>query len=440
MNIMKKLAIALMLISMSYSLAAAEELTLSDAIQRGLKNNFDIRVAHLQTKITENNDSWGAAGRFPTLTLSLTENLMYNDKEDSTTITGRDQYWYQNLNPNINLNWVLFNGFSISLTKDKLELLDSQMKGNSAIVVENTIQAIILGYYKVLLENEKLKVLDEVMALSKDRYDYEITAKEIGSSVTYDVLQAKVAYLGDKANRLQQEISLKSAQRSLNLVLGEPVESEFELTDSFQPRISEYTLVNLEEKMLSNNKTLKNQYINQEILKNSVSLSRSSRWPTISVNVGADADLNGIQYSGMDSINTTNYAFYVNFAISYNVYSGGNVERSVVNAKIQEAIGKIQIEQMVFSLKNQMRTTYEFYQLRKQLLNVSDESVETNKINLEISSDKFKAGAINSFNYRDVQLLYLNSSFGRLQAIYNLLETDTELMRLSGGIITEQDK
>ena len=44
---------------------------------------------------------------------------------------------------------------------------------------------------------------------------------------------------------------------------------------------------------------------------------------------------------------------------------------------------------------------------------------------------------INSFNYRDVQLLFLNAAFGKLQATYDLIDTHSELMRLTGSIISE---
>ena len=39
---------------------------------------------------------------------------------------------------------------------------------------------------------------------------------------------------------------------------------------------------------------------------------------------------------------------------------------------------------------------------------------------IKISEEKYRAGAINSFNYRDVQLMYLESSLRKLQAVYNL--------------------
>ena len=78
---------------------------------------------------------------------------------------------------------------------------------------------------------------------------------------------------------------------------------------------------------------------------------------------------------------------------------------------------------------------YELYNIQKDLLEVAEENLAATKLNLQISEEKFKSGAINSFNFRDVQIIYLNASLQRLNSIYNLISTDTELARLTGSII-----
>ena len=72
-------------------------------------------------------------------------------------------------------------------------------------------------------------------------------------------------------------------------------------------------------------------------------------------------------------------------------------------------------------------------------LKSTEENLEAAQLNLGISGDRFRAGTINSFNYRDVQLIYLNAALGRLRAIFNLIDTDTALARITGGIVTETD-
>ena len=78
-------------------------------------------------------------------------------------------------------------GFAVQIRKDKFDDLAQLSKGNTIIAVENKIELIILAYYKVLLEKERMEVAQKVMILSSDRYEKVKVGKELGSSVTYDV-------------------------------------------------------------------------------------------------------------------------------------------------------------------------------------------------------------------------------------------------------------
>lgn len=415
----------------------AESLSLSDALSKGLENNFQIRIARQSLKIAENNNSWGMAGRYPTLNIGVNSNNTYNDDPSTTNPGDREKYMFQRFNPYVNLRWTLFNGFAIKIAKDKLAFLNEISEGSAAVVVENTVQGIVLAYYKALLETEKLKIVEEVLTLSKDRYDYVQARKDVGAGATYDVLQAKIAWLDDTATLLLQQMNVKNALRNLNLILGESAEKDYRLTDTFSVEMHDYRLEDLLAKLVDNNKTLKNQYINQAILKKDISLQRSGLYPVVSLNSGIDRVGSRIKYEDVPAVTSTSYDYYVNFSVSLNLFNGGNTRRAIANARIQEKIGQLQIEEMRFTLGNFLRFSYELYEARKQLYRVADEGINSAKLSMEISTDKFKAGAINSFNYRDVQVLYLNAAFGRLQAIYNLIDTHSELMRLTGGVVSE---
>ena len=84
-----------------------------------------------------------------------------------------------------------------------------------------------------------------------------------------------------------------------------------------------------------------------------------------------------------------------------------------------------------------MAYALDFYDVRKQLLDVAQIGVKSATLNLQIATEKFRAGTINSFNFRDVQLIFLNASLAELEVTYNLIASETELMRLTGGIISE---
>jgi outer membrane protein len=415
---------------------AQENLSLVGAIQKGLENNYQIQIARSNLEIAQNNNSWGEAGLFPSLSLSAIQSNRFD--EGPNRITGQQEEYTTNLiAPSINMNWLLFGGFAVQISKKNLALLEENSESTSAMIVENSIQAIILAYYKVLLEEEKLKILDELMRLSRDRYNYMEERKNLGSAVTYDVLQAKNAYLSDSSTFLLQQMALRSAKMNLNLLMAEDIETAYTYTDVFQIIEDEFQYDQLKEKMLSNNKTLKNQYINQQLLKNNVKLSKAGLYPSLSMTSGYDFSNTRVKYTGMNAITGDAYDYYVGFSLNFNLFNGGKTRRAIANAKITEEMGSLQMNELKQSMNYQLMLAYDLYTIRKQLLTVANENLISSKLNLDISEDKYKNGVINSFNLRDIQLMYLNTAFSQLEATYNMLESRTELFRLSGGIISE---
>ena len=433
--------IIILLLVFSASLAVAQQpLKLEEAVLKGLENNFQIRISEQQYNIARLNNKQGAAGRWPSINIGANSVNRYDNTPSFDTASMsylRGDQYSNSLTPYVELRWLLFDGFSVTMNKQKLDLLEQYSSGYATIVVENTIQAIILGYYYALLEMERMKVLEEVKKLSGDRYRYEMMRKDIGTSVTFDVLQAKNSYYSDSTNYLLQKLNVKNAFLALNLLLGEPPSTKFMLTDSFQVDLQQYDLNDMMRKMLANNSNLKNQYINQEILKKDISIAKSNLWPSLSMRTGADYTQGWYDWEKQQA-NTYLYDFYANFTLSFNLFNGGNTRRAIQSAKISEKIGTLEIMEIKLTLSNLLVTQYELYSIRKQLLDVADVNLESARLNLEIATEKYRNGTINSFNFRDVQLIFLNASSKKLNAIYDLLDSQTELLRLTGGIVSEQ--
>ena len=90
---------------------------------------------------------------------------------------------------------------------------------------------------------------------------------------------------------------------------------------------------------------------------------------------------------------------------------------------------------MEHALTNELLNLYDYYDVRISLLNVAEKSLDAAELNLKISEEKYKSGVINSFNYRDIQLMYIEASLRKLQAIYNLITSKTQLTRITGGFL-----
>jgi outer membrane protein TolC len=410
---------------------AQNKLTLSDAINIGLENNYNLRISQKSVDISKENNSWGAAGRYPTIDISVASINRFDSSDESDVTTN-------NIAPSAQLNWTLFNGFRIFNTKSKLEDQFKLSKGLNAVAVENTVQSIIVAYFDVLLQKERLTVFEELESLSSDRYERTETSKEIGGAVTYEVLQAKTAWLEDRSGTLSQKLNYDNSIRALNLLIGEKEDKVYSELDDFTTEINDYNFTDLLNKMLSSNKTLKNQYLNEIISERDIDIARGGIYPRLSLSAGYDFLNSNRKVSGFPRIKAESYDYYGNLNLSLNLFDGLNTRRSLEIAKIQSEISKIETEEITHSLTNVLTQLHELYNIQKDLLGVAEENLAAAKLNLQISEEKFKNGAINSFNFRDVQIIYLNASLQRLNSIFNLINTDTELARLTGSIITEK--
>ena len=412
------------------SSAQVQELNLSDAISISLEHNYSIRISSSETRIAAINNSWGTAGRLPTIGFSASSSNNIDLTDNSTT---------NRLSGGIGLDWTIFSGFRVSITKQRLEELERLAGGRSAVVIENTIEDVILGYYFVLLQEESLEVLGKVMKLSEDRYNYELARQELGSSVTYKVLQAQNVYLLDKSRFMNQEVALRNAVRNFNFLLGEAPETVWYFTEEFIPDTSDYQLADLLNLMLSNNQVLQNQYVNLVLQQKQTELARSDMYPSLRLSTGMDRAYTRIGNENSDPITSSSMTPYGNLSLSYTLYNGGNRRSDIQIARINEEISQVETEEMEHSLTNQLMNVHDYYTVRKTLLTLANENLVAAELNLRIADEKFRTGVINSFNYRDIQLIYLNAALDRLEAIFNLVESRTALTRMTGGFLSPDE-
>ena len=429
---MKSIHFIIIFILAAFAVQAQESLTLNNAIAKALENNYQMKIVLQNQRITEIQNNWGTAGRYPYINLSAGDNNSFNVSE-------ADNYTTNRFSGGASISWTLFDGYSVRINKQRFEELEQLSKQNTAIMVEGTIQSVILAYYSVLLEKEKLNVYNDVMNLSEDRFKQAEDRKNFGTYVTYDVLQAQNAYLSDRSAYLLQEVAWKNALRDLNYLMAEEPGTRYNLTDSFKAVPVNYSLADLQARMFENNKSLQNQYVNQRLLENAVASAKSAFSPSLDFSGGVTGTSTRTAVVNKNNTWANSASFYGNFTLSFNLFSGGNRKRALQIASIDEEVGMVEIDEMEHDLTNSLSNLYEFYVVRKELLDVADENLAAAELNLQISKEKFDAGAINSFNYRDVQNIYLNAAQRKLEAIYNFIDTHTALLRMTGTIIQQYE-
>ena len=411
------------------------ELASDDAINLGLKKNYQIRISDADLSIAKNNNTAGNAGMLPNVTAGVAQGNRYDNTESQMIPDERDEILSNTLRPNANLQMILFNGFRIQTTKRNLEISENMAETSLRSTVENTLSEIINSYYAVLLEKEKLGVIQNLLALSRDRYEYVLMRKELGTAVTYDVLQVKNAFLQDSANFLSQKSSYHNSMRRLSVVLGDTSFTDFILTDTLSSNEQTYSLSELESQLYEHNSAMQQSRMSSSMTENLIKIAKSSRYPSLSLSAGSDYTQSWAKYNDNDYNDSYSYDFYANLSLSYTIFNGGSRKRQISNAKIEVDKASLREKDLELTLKNSLYALYDMYEIRKQVLRISEENMNAATLNLSLSEDRFNRGTINSFNYRDIQINYLNTAFSKLQAEYNLIVVNTDLLKITGNLV-----
>jgi len=447
-----KIALGAVVFSSFFQVASAQEaLSLSQSIDLAMQQNYAVQIAQRNADIAQNNNEWGTAGRYPNINLTLGLNNGFNDANNPASFTREITTLNTGVTPGVEVIWTLYNGNRVNLTKRQLEQLERVGQGNVRIAVENTIRSVILAYYATLIEQERLEIRRQSLVLSRDRVNYESIRQEFGRASTFDVLQNQDAYLNDSTLFLQQGIAYENALRNLNLALGvDDLNKRYELTDRLDFVAVDYNTEALQTAMLANNQLLQNLYLNRDLSSINTRIQESAKFPSVSLRTGGtynnsisngSATLSSRDSLGqpnildLDAVRNNSLNFFLNFSVAYNLFDGGVRKRSIENAKTGELIAQLEVENLKRTLNTQLANTIATYNNQKQLLELTNQLVDNAQRNLDIAGERFRGGLISSFDYRTVQLGYINATQGRLNALFNLKNIETELLQLAGGLL-----
>lgn len=434
-----KIKYIIALLFCSYSIVAQENLTLEKAISIGLENNYGIKIADVDIKIAENNNTWARAGKTPTVDLQgFFNNNMTKDNNPASFLQGT--FYNGSLGVTANANWVLYNGGRIALNKEQLMLAVDQQQLNKETGIHSLFRSIYQNYYEVIFQQEQLEVLEQVFALTKDRLSYEEAKKEYGSSNSYNLIQFQSAVMADSNSVISQIQNVETAKRNLFNAMDIAGSADYIFNERLSITAEPIDEPKLTALMSEENYTLKSLQMIATLNQLNTGIAKSARKPVISVNGSVGFAENGFKFFADDPMTGEGFPFLdsnrftgsINANISYNLYDGGVRNDDIQSAKLNEEIDQLNILEAKAELKNQLNILIDNYDNQIQILNLTDTQIRLAERNLEITEERFKAGQVTSLDFRNVQNQYLNAAFSKVGAIYSLLVTKSEIDFLVG--------
>lgn len=439
--ILKTISLFLLISFTALNSFGQKELTASEAVFIALENNYQIKISEKQHEINEKNNAWSQAGLFPTVTLVAAQNNTIQDNTNNPFTFTPGIILSQSINPSLALDWNLFSGFRVHISKQRLSQLEEQTANNALVVIENTIQDVLKAYYTAQLQKDRLNMFQQMVDFSRDRYAYYEIKEKYSGSTSLELMQFKNQYLTDSMNYMMQKISYVNAIRNLQLLMNEPDTNvvEYRLVDNIDTELASINKEAALDELMENNANLRNQYISLELQKTNTALQRSFLYPTLTFQAGANPGWSWIREVKNDlfeaEINTLTY--YGNLNLRYSLFNNWQNKRAVEVSKIQEEIATLNIESMKKTLSITLQNLIELYELRMQLVSISQENLIYAEKMYELAARRFELGTINSIELTNVQNTYQNTLLQHYENLFNKMDTFLEIYKMTGKISLE---
>ena len=429
---MKKIFLNLSLIIIFPQITFSQSLlTAEDAVSLALKNNYDILVARNNADVNTVNNTPGNAGMLPNIAITGSDGYSPKNNIDQKLPGGTPSPSYStqsnSLNAGIGLDWTLFDGGKMFVTRKKLSEIQSLGEIQFRDRVMQTVYDVVLAYYDVVRQKQQLVSINEVITYNLERVKISQTAYEAGLSPKTNLLQAKIDLNVYQENAIDQQSVIMAAKRILNQFLGRSADIPFEVIDSIPLN---YVLDKMEmvQKLDSSNTSILAFQKQVNVSRLSLKEMNTLRFPKINFNAGYDLSQSN------NSVGTTlmyrSSGLQIGGTVSFPVYQSGNANRQIKTAKIQLQSAEYDLESTRLQVNMQLQNALTQFENQQKLLKIEKDNVILAKENLEITIQRLRFGQTTSLEVSLAEGSFVESLTRLINFEYNLKVAETKLKQL----------
>ena len=426
--------LVLLAIVISNVISAQEKLSLADAVKIAVQNSYDIKLVENTVAVAKNNNSYGVAGGLPTVSSSATNNntssTIHQTFPDPSRNTTRSGVEGTTVNGSLNVSMILFNGFRVAATKDRLESLEKQSAATLQNQLLNTSSVVMQQYYNVVRQEAYLKTIQKSIEASEQRVAIVKTRQQVGVANQADVLQSNIdlnALLQAKQNQL---LVIDQAKADLYNSMVVPATSNYTFDETIivdqnikmaevEAKMKDHPLLQSAQQLVN-----VNQFIEKE--------TRATMYPTLRANTGYSysSNRNG---AGFILLNES-YGPFLGINLALPIYNGGASKRAYNNAKIATNSAKLQLENATLDLNTELFKTYKNYLNSVKQTPVEQENYKMSQELLGLVMQKYQLGQATMVDVKQAQQSFETAGFRLTSLQFTAKIAEIELKRLSNQL------
>ncbi len=421
------------LLLISFAGKAQNIMHLPQALNIALKNSLDIQLAKNNVETNTILNNIGIAGGLPLITSSITDNEQVyniNQKLNTGVIIDRKGAVVNNLNSNVGVSILLYNGNRVVATKNRLGQLQKQSEELLNSQVQDIIGSVMTAYYNIVRHQSFLKTILRSIDASQQQLQIVQTRQKAGMANNADLFQAQLNLNALLQTKLLQELVIQQSKTELLRLLTLKPDSVITIQDTI-----------LIDKTITLEAMLNNLHQNPDIIASQdqvkineliVKETTAQMYPSIKGLTGYNFNRN--QADGGQLLLNQSYGPYVGISLGIPIYNGSVYRRQQKVAEINVRNAELYNKILIRDYNSQVVKSYQTYATTLVQLETEQQNYKLSAQLLELVIKRFQLREATILDVKNAQDSFEQSGFRLVNLNYAAKTAEIELKRLSSQL------
>ncbi|MBO6523990.1 MAG: TolC family protein [Balneolaceae bacterium] len=438
---MKKIISLALLAILTYSGTTlgqtVQRITLQDAIQIALENNYLLKQAENNLELAEENIKSEYADFLPNITGNLSGSRTTGQQFIADRFSeGLDPFvnvTSQSISGNIRAGITIFDGFNNINTLRASSETQISREESLLRAKENVIFNAAIRFLQVLLDKELLDIARENLETSRTQLEQVVAQVEVGSRPAVDQYNQEAQVATDELTLTQRENSLSLNRllliRQLQIdPLGnyEFIVPEIDENRTFNS-VGNYVLKDLIDEALLGRSDIRSEEASINALKYQLKIAQGGLFPTLTASASISSRYSD-QYSlGGEKVTFSDQFFdqQVNRGIGINMsiplFQNWNRMYSIQSSKVQLKNAQLSLDNSKLQVVQEVTQAFNDYSSYTKQREASQKSLIASEKAFETQQERYNVGASTLIELSQAQSTYVEAQSNYTQAIYNLI-------------------
>lgn len=411
----------------------AQVLTLQEAVNIALKNSLNIQIERNNAEASHINNHISVAGGLPEVNANLSDNQSLtnlNQKLNSGTNIKRTGTSNNAIVAGVSGSYLLFNGFRVYASKNRLAALQRQSAQLVNVQVQNTMSDVMVKYYDIVRQQSYTKTIRQSIDVTLKRKEIVDARRSVGLANNADTYQAQIDLNASRQEQQLQQLVLVQAKADLMNLLTQKPDSSFAISDTIIVD-STINFASVKEGLTNNPELLSaaqqitiNEWIVKEV--------GAQRYPSVSLNGGFNFTRN--QSGAGNVLFNQNYGPFVGVSVAVPIFNGGLYKRQQQVAEIDTRNSVSTHKILLNNLETSAVKSWQAYQSSLQQLQTERENNKLANDLLQLTLQRYQLSQATIIEVREAQRSFVEAGYRLVNLAYSAKVAEIELKRLAGQL------